>query len=84
MEERSKPWDTGAEAEGEEMAARWCKENGMKDEDVRAVAEGRMVRWNEQVELEEGTIVQGYGKSPWRNGEEEEQEEEREEPLGIG
>ena len=43
------------------MAARWCKENGMKDEDVRAVAEGRMVRWNELADLEDGTIVKVMG-----------------------
>ena len=77
MEVRSRSWDIGIEEKGEEITARWCKENGMKDKDVRLVAGGRMVRWTELAFLKEGNHRSSYGKSSEWNGEEEIQGEER-------
>ena len=41
---KSRPWDTGAQEQGEELRERWGKENGMAAEGVRLMA-GRMVGW---------------------------------------
>ena len=44
---KSRPWDIGVEERGIELGVRWEKENGMAAEEVRLMAEGRMVGWDE-------------------------------------
>ena len=71
MEGKSKPYEVRSEERVEEIAARWREENGMKDDDLRLMAEGRMVSWEQLADLEDGATVQVL-------------DEESEEPLGVG
>ena len=57
MEGKSRPLDVEVEEEGEEIAERWCKMNGMNDCDIRLMAEGRIIGWNQLVDLGDGAMV---------------------------
>ena len=55
---RSRPWDIGEEERGRELKERWEKENGMAAGEVRLMAEGRMVGWEDLANLVDGSAVQ--------------------------
>ena len=56
LDGRSRPWNIGAEEQGEELRERWSKENA-----VRLMAEGRMIGWNELTKLVDGAVVRRAG-----------------------
>ena len=58
---KSRPWDIGVEERGRELKERWEKENGVAAGEVRLMAEGRMVGWDDLANLADGTIVQVLG-----------------------
>ena len=78
FEGKSRPWDIRCDEGGDEMEKRWREKNGMGDEGMQTVSEGRVVSWNEKKNLENGAIVQVMGNVQGRNGENGEEEEERE------
>ena len=61
MDGRSRPLDVGPEEDGKEVAERWHKMNGMGDCDIRLMAEGRIIGWNQLVDLGDGSMVQVLG-----------------------
>ena len=61
MDGRSSPLDVGPEEEGEKIAERWYKMNVTNDWDIRLMAEGRIIGWNQLVDLEDGSMVQVLG-----------------------
>ena len=58
---KSRPWDIGVDERGRELRERWEKENGMAPGEVRLMAEGRMVDWEDLVNLADGAMVQVLG-----------------------
>ena len=58
---KTRPWDIGVEERGRELRERWEKENGMAAGEVRLTAEGRMVEWEDVVNLADGAMVQVLG-----------------------
>ena len=61
MEGKSKPYEVRSGERVEEIAARWREENGMRDNDLRLLAEGRMASWEQLADLEDGATVQVLG-----------------------
>ena len=55
---KSRPWDVGVEERGRELKERWRKEKEWRPGEVRLMAEGRMVGWDELAKLVDGTVVQ--------------------------
>ena len=47
--------------QGRELKERWEKENGMAVGEVRLMAEGRMIGWDDLANLADGTVVQVLG-----------------------
>ena len=78
---KSRPWDIGVEERGRELKERWKKENAMAVGEVRLMAEGRMIGWDDLANLRMGLLCR-FGKYLWWNG--KEVQEEREESIGIG
>ena len=73
---KSRPWDIGVEERGRELKERWREESGMAAGEVRLMAEGRMVEWEDLANLVDGTIVQvlgnmrsGMEKKSWKRKE---------------
>ena len=60
MDGESRPWDIGVDERGE-LKERCEKENGMAVGEVRLLAEGRMIGWDDLANLADGTIVQVLG-----------------------
>ena len=58
---KSRPWDIGVDEQGRELKERWEKENGMAAGEVRLMAEGRMIGWDDLANSADGTIVQVLG-----------------------
>ena len=58
---KSRPWDFGVEERGTELKERWEKENRVAAGEVRLMAEGRMIGWDDLANLADGTIVQVLG-----------------------
>ena len=90
---KSRQWDIGVEERGRELKERWEKENGMAVGEVRLMAEGRMIGWDDLANLADGTNVQVLGnicggmgkksrkkkeKNPWEWMAEKKKEELRE------
>ena len=80
---KSRPLDIGVDEQGRELTERWEKENGMAVGEVRLMAEGRMIGWDDLENSASGDYCAGFGKNMRWNGKEV-QEEEGEESLGIG
>ena len=82
---KSRPWDIGVEERGRELKERWKKENGMAVGEVRLIAEGRMIGWDDCGKFGGCEYCAGFEKYLWWNGKEvQEEEEEGEESIGIG
>ena len=58
---KSRPLDIGVDEQGRELKERWEKENGMAVGEVRLMAEGRMIGWDDLANLADGTVVQVLG-----------------------
>ena len=58
---KSRPWDIGVEERGRELKERWEKEHEMAVGEVRLMAEGGMIGWDDLANLADGTIVQVLG-----------------------
>ena len=52
----SRPWDIGVDEQGRELKERWEKENGMAVGEVRLMADGRMIGWDDLANSADGTV----------------------------